>query len=125
MTTTEKNKLIAEFMGLSYCTKHMYEGWYKNNEHNHRICDFNALKYNFSWDWLMPVVKKIHELGYVCVFYGNYCFIQDIPSFKNKPSSEIKEFFIQQYCKQDEELIVSVFETVAWFVEWYNENLKK
>ena len=64
MTTTDKNKLIAEFMGLSYCTKHMYEGWYKNHEHNHRVCDFDGLKYHSSWDWLMPVVEKISMINH-------------------------------------------------------------
>lgn len=59
MTTTEGNKLIAEFMGLSYCVKHMYTGWYKNHEHNHRICDYDGLKYHSSWDWLMPAIGKI------------------------------------------------------------------
>jgi len=58
-TTTENNKIIAAFMGLSYCTKHQYEGWYKNAEFNERICDFDGLKYHSSWDWLMPVVEKI------------------------------------------------------------------
>ena len=59
MNTTEGNKLIAEFMGLSYCTEYLYEGWYNNHEHNHRLCDFNGLKYHSFWDWLMPCIGRI------------------------------------------------------------------
>lgn len=53
------NTLIAEFIGLSFCNKYMYEGWYTNKEHNHRICDYNGLKYHISWNELMPVIGKI------------------------------------------------------------------
>lgn len=138
MTITEKKELVAEFMGGIYSVH--AEAWgfgnariepkeikSKNKVYKNLVWAQNfekELKYNSSWDWLMPIIKKIHELGYVCVFYGNYCFIQDILSFKNKPSVETKELFIQQYCKQEEELITAVFEAVVWFVEWYNENLK-
>lgn len=56
----ENNELIARFMGFAYCAKHQYEGWYTNSEFNHRVfCSTEGLKYNTSWDWLMPVVFKI------------------------------------------------------------------
>ena len=62
MNTTENNKIIAEFMGLSYCTKYQYEGWYKTPEHNERICDFDGLKYHKDWNSIMPVVEKIRVI---------------------------------------------------------------
>lgn len=57
-----KNKLIAEFMGLptevskagllNYYHKEYNSGtWYEEHE----------LSYNVSWDWLMPVVEKIES----------------------------------------------------------------
>ena len=61
LKTKSGNKQIAIFMGLSYCEKHQYEGWYENSEHNHRICDIDRLQYHLSWDWLMKAVEKIEN----------------------------------------------------------------
>ena len=56
----EDNKLIAEFMGV-------HQG-----EHTHFMvepfalesyADVDDLKYDISWDWLMPVVEKIFGLA--------------------------------------------------------------
>lgn len=46
MNTQENNKLIAEFMGY--------------NLNNLTPSFLNNLKYHTSWDWLMPVLKKIN-----------------------------------------------------------------
>lgn len=62
----ENNALIARFMGLAYCEKYRYEGWYKNVEFNNRLCDYDGLKYHKSWDWLMPVVLKITQNEIYC-----------------------------------------------------------
>ena len=59
MNRNEENALIANFMGLSYCDKYQYEGWYLNHEHNNRICDYDGLQYHKSWEWIMPVIAKI------------------------------------------------------------------
>ena len=45
--TNENNKLIAEFMGIDQVDIDTYQETNSN------------LKYHTSWDWLMPVVKKI------------------------------------------------------------------
>ena len=42
----ENNKLIAEFMGVKYP---MLKG--------------SDLQYHTSWDWLMPVIRKIEDGG--------------------------------------------------------------
>jgi len=74
MTTIEGNKLIAEFMGILYGLKlnatdpvteeskvriHEYNG-IEGTEGLH----INHLKFHSSWDWLMPVVEKIHNEGF-------------------------------------------------------------
>jgi len=65
----EGNKLIAEFMGFIWEEK--YNGFYKPNPEwdiyngkkswTEKI-DAGKAKYHTSWDWLMPVCKKIIEM---------------------------------------------------------------
>lgn len=53
------NKLIAEFMGKNVNpidSKPVYE-----LEHIYGLMGLNDLKYNSSWDWLMPVIEKIAQ----------------------------------------------------------------
>jgi hypothetical protein len=67
----ENNKLIAEFMGAYFDDKGMTR--LCGRFHTFRVNTLN-LKYHTSWDWLMPVIKKIQdkhlenpELDYWCV----------------------------------------------------------
>lgn len=87
MSTIEKNKLIAEFMGIElvgggqnlrelnpdldkYFRKTTYArdglcDWCHNgvsHGHSYRcyVIDDNKLKYHSSWDWLMPCIEKIN-----------------------------------------------------------------
>ena len=52
----ENNKLIAEFMGD---TLPLNTGMMGLSEAD--VQDLENLKYDTSWDWLMPVVQKCHE----------------------------------------------------------------
>ena len=47
------NKLIAEFMGYKVGERRRGGGYMPENE----------MKYDTSWDWLMPVVEKIENGG--------------------------------------------------------------
>lgn len=97
----EGNKLIAEFMGLSYCDKYQYEGWYQNNEYNYRICDFNSLKYHSSWDWLIPAVEKIEHTMYVNI-KGCHVTISSIVNVSKSTKIE------------------AVWIAAVAFIKWYN-----
>ena len=58
--------LIADFLGweksycrVSYCTPYE-DASYCNGEPTH-ICEPERLKFKTSWDWLIPVINKIHS----------------------------------------------------------------
>ena len=55
----QDNKLIAEFMGVP-CDKDLYTPLCPHTGETLFI-PLSQMKYNTSWDWLMPVVKKIEE----------------------------------------------------------------
>ena len=56
--TMNDNKLIAEFMEVVF---HDDENQYYSADGLHIG---NTLQYHTSWDWLMPVVEKIKDMGY-------------------------------------------------------------
>ena len=58
MTTTESNKLIAEFMQFEHNGDTLLN--YVNGNPN---LDIEPLEYHTSWDWLMPVVNECMQRG--------------------------------------------------------------
>ena len=83
MNNQENNKLIAEFLGykLKPCNNDKY------------------YKFNSSWDWLMPVVKKIKDSNYTSV----------------KMISPINNSVINPH-------IEDAYKAVIQFIKWHNEN---
>ena len=86
------NELIADFMGFQYG---------QNSDHN------GLLKYNTSWNWLMPVVLKIeNELS--------------------KPGASKKVDWVLWNDHFDGTVITDiemVYKAVIGFIKWYNEKL--
>ena len=58
MNTTQNNKLIAEFMGMTTSDNDESMMIFKTLKGND-IMYIDKLKYHESWDWLMPVVNDI------------------------------------------------------------------
>jgi hypothetical protein len=59
------NELIAEFMGSTEDKVHAPIGdyiWFKEALNRRNLYYKGELKYEISWDWLMPVVEKINGL---------------------------------------------------------------
>ena len=49
------NKLIAEFMGMTYGDPNDNSVMTQGSE----VIPIESMEYHTSWDWLMPVVEKI------------------------------------------------------------------
>lgn len=106
----ENNKLIAEFMGKEKCKRCEIDcgGYY-----------FGALiftplemKYNNSWDWLMPVVEKINQdyVGFRIKFGNVNCLVDVFDNLKNPPVKKI----INPDAK------TAIYTAVVEFIKWYN-----
>jgi|SRR5690606_15479449 len=112
----EGNKLIAEFMGILY-------GLRKNGivEQNskvriHQYQDFeeteglhvNHLKFHSSWDWLMPVYRKIKDyLDRIERPSKNHCCYGD-------------SLEVDIHCAVTEIHIEGAHKSIVEFIKWYN-----
>ena len=100
MTTIESNRLIAEFMGYEIYTSE-YKLGRKVNPIFVKIgrTDFTLkqLKYHSSWDWLIPVLKKIKSL--------------DVDMSTWRMITHPLDYDIEMVSKQSAE-----------FIQWYNKN---
>lgn len=128
------NRLIAEFMGYSLVTPLMrknpeiwtcsyWENTKLNKNSKRVLCAEKHLKYHSSWDWLMPVRKKIIEMfetehtlprfeitsHYVQLYLDNFkcsagCYLESLE--KIKFSSELE----------------ALWYVIVEFIKWYNKN---
>jgi hypothetical protein len=55
----ENNKLIAEFMGCTHPHNEITDATLYNVSHG--TFELSELRYDVSWDWLMPVVQKCRQ----------------------------------------------------------------
>ncbi|HUQ67178.1 MAG TPA: hypothetical protein VM101_13535 [Flavitalea sp.] len=130
MTPTEKdksdNELIAEFMG-AYWPEHPKNEYdssflYKDNK---RWLQVDALKYNTSWDWLMPVVEKIENTEVVSI---------ETVGLGEKMNVQINKRFCKIWFpfENDKPLITeirntkieAVYKGVIRWIKWYNNTHK-
>lgn len=112
MTTTEKNKLIAEFMGWKERFFGMFyspnKTWSKENE----------LAFDSSWDWLMPVVEKIESLRFKVNIFG---YNEDTQAhYVIVYSSKEGTISIQNQSKLPK--IEAVYNACVEFINYYNQN---
>ena len=150
----EGNKLIAEFMGYKLITPEMRrnpEDWYINGKpscywENHLLrgskkvlCSENSLRYHSSWDWLMPVIDKIHDIDeglvtdrnyhieilkrYVRVIYNWNNYI--IPTIDTTNQAAYSESFEDYRYIFFDSKIEAVWFAVVKFIKWYNSCQKE
>ena len=99
MTTTENNKLLAEFMNWEYTIV---------NNTTLQTTLISDLDFSKDWSWLMQVVDKIYEMD---LYYDRYI---------DYNSSMISDGKINLGTR-----INRVYEQVVEFIKWYNENSAK
>lgn len=93
MTTTEKNRLIAEFMGYTQPHPNYPNStyWYKEGQE-----PLTILLFEQDWNWLMPVVFKITEIKGV---------------YKEEQ---------QKVFNSISPIILDTHNAVVQFIQWYN-----
>ena len=99
----EGNKLIAEFMGAKMVVEN-YHGINIIEFPDKSTKDLRGLRYHSSWDWLMPVVEKIHTMEEYTEEYTSEQIIY-APILQAIPLYGIRR----------------VWNEVVEFIKWYNE----
>lgn len=134
MTTTKGNKLIAEFMGYKIWTwdnKKYYITMGKSP--NDRNYDVENLKFNYDWNWLMPVVEKIESIKVGNIKYIDFHIMPDAVIVTNQEDEENPLILINKSeCKGSieteftffETKIQAVYQAVLKFIKWYNDQQK-
>lgn len=123
---TDGNKAIAEFMGtpIRFFKEDEPTGLLNSDNEPDTVyydCELaiingmpyeqNQIKYNISWDWLMPVVEKIESLGYI------FMIGKTESGITCGRSSGLKRPNVGS--KSDSKLL-STYNTVVEFIQWYN-----
>lgn len=115
MTTIETNRLIAQFMGLTWIEKGDYDfptGHYEKGEDWYGA-DF--VNYNTSWDWLMPVVEKIENDTPIYINICENCCIIDTAEDLRNPKDE-------PLIRVDADTkLEATYRAILEFINWYKK----
>lgn len=120
MTTTEKNKLIAEFIGAVF-HDHVNE-WYDWNG----LYMGESLRFHTSWDWIMPVVEKIE--GLETPITNNLLLEDKFETYEvHIENKHVKIYAHGEVTKEIADLksntkIEAVYNACIEFILWYNQN---
>ena len=109
--TYKNNGLIAEFMGAVWKQDDYGDwGYYCGNfPHYNHMQSKGALEYHSSWNWLMPVVKKIADL----LLNKDWEDLQEAAKRWKPIANEL------QNVSKD-----NIYFCVVKFIEWYNKTLR-
>jgi len=112
----EGNRLIANFLGFQYNSQKTY---------------LNQ-KYHSSWDWLMPVVNKIENIGSIVEIHGTRHALEKINLHSCRIHYSVFNTVTDKYVADETVLfkyntkfniskINCVYEAVVEFIKWYNK----
>lgn len=126
----EGNKLIAVFMGLELeeilfgkyvYAREEFKDVHKLNTYYTEFYEPNELLYDFSWDWLMPVVEKICRLR---VGDGKDFIDFSYPRTFGMLNTKTDEIMVRLNgfsLKEASTLIEALWKSIVEFIKWYNE----
>jgi hypothetical protein len=131
MNNTDKNNLIAKFMGGYIIREEEYESphgsrstgiiyhWEKPEglPIDDRMADIGYFKYDTSWDWLMPVIRKINSLDKATQFA---IFKTYVSCTVERGGKFYKDFAFShaEYITAEQSDIEAAWKLVVKFVEW-------
>lgn len=111
MEINEGNLIIAKFMGdKEYVHKAHFKHWMREEA---ELIGIEDLQFHSSWDWLMPVVEKIRDLGSIDI----------VISIKRSVfiSWDDGTAYFKQTLGNGRNSIETTYEAVIEFIKWYNE----
>lgn len=115
MTTTEDDRIIAEFMGFNF-NRFENDGIIEPQEEvfftDYKTFTLDELRFSKDWNWLMEVVDRINKTGRfeVVIQYG-FCYITD----------EMDELTLSFPASNT---IKATYQAVVEFIKWYNKKIK-
>lgn len=109
MRNFENNKLIAEFMGAVKSDFGNYMIFTVKNPQSVVKIYHSEIKYDSSWDWLIPVVEKIDSMGHHFHLYSDSAEI-------DLCGKERLQFRASKLTK-----IEACYDVVIQFINWYNK----
>jgi hypothetical protein len=127
-----ENRLLADFMGYKVEREEIGDGIYdyfwKNTPMGLIWTSINPPPFNESWNWLMPVIEKINNLGYdvainsglrrINISTSDFGYINKVAEYNEefRGNSSIYEFLLPIEC---------VWSAILDFIKWYNNINKK
>lgn len=132
LSSADKNKVIAEFMGYKYkphteCNKDAFDydppGWRHKSFIHLKLGGYlgrtsKELKYDYSWDWLMQCIEQIEALGHCVFIVRNEIAIKENSTIS---SPSIVNLMKGNGTKSKLEI---VYQAVYEFILWYNKQIK-
>lgn len=131
MEVSEKNNLIAEFMGASIVRKEEYEEphgsrgtgiityWTRPEgiPFDDGLATIGHFRYHTSWNWLMPVIRKINSMDKAIQFA---IFKTYVSCTVERGGKFYKDFAFShaEYITSEQSDIEAAWKLVVKFVEW-------
>jgi len=135
MTTKDKNKIIAQFMGLrpKLESPDVYSfsdsPWFvtRGNDPEKIMDDIaNYAKYHSDWNWLMPVLIKMYQVErgrFIYELRDDRIEIWDW-ALREKEGA-FNYYSIFEGRSQNYDIMGGIHEAVYQFVVWYNQQVKE
>lgn len=139
---TEGNKLILEFNGYGFISDSFdgkiqiwKDGYYFNPKYDESPIVLKEAKYHYDWNWLMPIVEEIENLGYSITIGTSYRKDKSKRTYCEIGTPEMWNFeltlkdspepIIELDEKNGNSKITNVWLACIEFIKWYNANFTK